>query len=651
MVLDECFSPDTPIDAFNIYNSLELKYIKDIAIGDKIYNAGGIDHVRNICKRPIDRAIQICIEGRRFTCSENHPWFTLYGWRFAKDLQSGDCLMATEEAVRLVRKDFSTEIRSEQDGEILRDILLSEMENEHSGTQSESSYSGDSSQKGQEKIRMVQEGRPESLERIKSNSKFKPNVKSKNSSKNDSSKNCKRNIETMEREKGRKWQSLPNSTTDNDRLFTGKLVSGICNFFREAASWISNLLQSRRGESNSKNSNRNRWDGPYKQEKANHRQKERQKTSFFRVESIEILEQGHPELEKYRDESGIVYFYDIEAERHPSFSVNKCLVHNSSILKNFTGIRRNEIIDAFKTTKYKLACTATPSPNDFSELGNHSEFLGVMPRSEMLATFFINDTAHTGTWRLKGHVKDNMFWKWVASWAVMITKPSDIGFDNNGFILPEIKYHQHIIETKKKSSFGFFPEIAQTLNDRRKVRNETIEIRCNEAAEIINSSDDKWAIWCNLNAESELLSKIIKDSKEVAGRHTDEIKANRMIGFANGNLKRIITKPKIAGLGMNWQICNKAAFIGLSDSWEQFYQAVRRIWRFGQLKEVDIHIFIEEREGAVLKNIQRKDKQATAMIKAVVEYMKEITKIELGRLERNTIEYKPNIEMELPEWI
>ena len=327
------------------------------------------------------------------------------------------------------------------------------------------------------------------------------------------------------------------------------------------------------------------------------------------------------------------------------------VLDESSILKNFTGSTRNEIIESFKTTKYRLACTATPSPNDYSELGNHAEFLGIMSRSEMLATFFINDTAHTGTWRLKGHVKNNIFWKWIASWAIMITKPSDIGFDDNGFILPKIKYHQHIIDTKTKPSFGFFPEVAQTLNDRRRVRNETIEIRCNNAAKLINGTKVRWAIWCNLNAESEMLSKIIKDSKEVAGRHKNEIKAQRMIDFAEGNLKRIVTKPKIAGLGMNWQICNKAAFVGLSDSWEQFYQAVRRIWRFGQDKEVDIHIFIEEREGAVLKNIQRKDKQAKAMIAAVVENMKDITKQELGCSKRDMVEYKLKMKMELPKWL
>ena len=323
----------------------------------------------------------------------------------------------------------------------------------------------------------------------------------------------------------------------------------------------------------------------------------------------------------------------------------------SSILKNFAGKIRNEIIDMFGKTKYRLACTATPSPNDYTELGNHAEFLGIMSRSEMLATFFINDTANTGNWRLKGHVKDNIFWKWLASWAVMITKPSDIGFEDGDFILPEIKYHQHIISTEEKPKFGFFPEIAQTMDERRKVRRDTVEIRCKEAAKLINVTEDMWVAWCNLNPESEMLTKLIEGSKEVAGRHSDEIKSKRMMDFAQGELKRIVTKPKIAGLGMNWQICNNAAFVGLSDSWEQFYQACRRIWRFGQKKEVNIHIFIEEREGAVLKNIQRKDDRAKAMINAMVGHMKEITKQELKHSKRTMVEYKPTKEMELPKWI
>ena len=327
------------------------------------------------------------------------------------------------------------------------------------------------------------------------------------------------------------------------------------------------------------------------------------------------------------------------------------VLDESSILKNFTGSIRNEIINSFKKTKYRLACTATPAPNDYMELGNHAEYLGIMTRTEMLSTFFINDTSDTGTWRLKGHVKSNIFWKWMSSWAVMINRPSDIGFDDDGFILPKIHYHEHIIKSGAVPENGLLLAIASTLDERRKVRRETTELRCREAADLINQTDDIWVCWVNLNNEGETTTKFVNGAIEVAGRHSDEIKSGRMIKFANGKLKRIVTKPKIAGLGMNWQVCNKAAFIGLSDSWEQFYQAVRRIWRFGQEEEVDIHIWIEEREGAVLKNIQRKDKQARLMTENMIRYMKDLTKKELEQTGRTFVDYFPNEEMRLPLWI
>ncbi len=323
----------------------------------------------------------------------------------------------------------------------------------------------------------------------------------------------------------------------------------------------------------------------------------------------------------------------------------------SSILKSFSGSTRNQIIEMFSKTKYRLACTATPAPNDYMELGNHAEYLGTMTRTEMLSTFFINDTKDTGKWRLKGHVKNNIYWKWLSSWAVMIEKPSDIGFDDNQFILPEITYHEHILKSNAKPKTGFFLQTAKTLEDRRHVRNDTIQERVNDAANIINQSNDGWIVWVNLNAEGEFANKQIENSVEVAGRHNDEIKADRMMGFANGKYLRLISKPKIAGFGMNFQICNNAAFIGLSDSWEQFYQAVRRIWRFGQKKPVHIHIFIEEREGSILKNIHRKEKQARTMLENMIINMKDLMQIELGQTPRTFIDYLPEKEMEIPKWL
>ena len=327
------------------------------------------------------------------------------------------------------------------------------------------------------------------------------------------------------------------------------------------------------------------------------------------------------------------------------------VLDESGILKNFTGKIRNDIIQQYGQIKYRLACTATPAPNDYTELGNHAEFLGIMSRSEMLATFFINDTKDTGNWRLKGHVKNNVFWKWLSSWSIMITKPSDIGFSDDKYILPEIEYHEHIIKSKAKPINGFFIEKAKTLNERRKVRKETIDIRCKKAAELVNETGDNWLIWCGLNNESTMLSNIIKNAKEVAGKHSEEIKIKRLLDFANGKVKRLVCKPSIAGHGLNLQICQNAVFVGLSDSFEQLYQAIRRIYRFGQKEKVHIHIIIEEREGNVLNNIKRKEKQFNKMLSGMVEYMQELTKKELKQTKKQSIEYKPKIKMELPNWI
>jgi len=326
------------------------------------------------------------------------------------------------------------------------------------------------------------------------------------------------------------------------------------------------------------------------------------------------------------------------------------VLDESSIIKNFAGKRRNQIIEAFYRTPYKLACTATPSPNDYMELGNHSEFLNIMTRTEMLSMFFVNDSGDTGKWRLKGHVKDNVFWEWLASWAVMLSNPFDLGYDDGRYRLPELKYFEHFVECTSRTS-GLFVQPVSGLNERRKVRKETIKQRCEKAAEVINSTKDRWIIWCGLNDEGDYLEKIIEDSVQVAGRHSDEYKSEMMNAFAIGNIRRLITKPKIAGFGMNWQICHKAAFVGLSDSWEEFYQATRRIWRYGQKKPVEVHIFLEEREGSVLENIRRKDKQAKGMMENMCEYMRKFVKRELEKAERIETDYCPVVDMEVPEWL
>jgi DNA modification methylase len=296
------------------------------------------------------------------------------------------------------------------------------------------------------------------------------------------------------------------------------------------------------------------------------------------------------------------------------------VLDESSILKSFAGKFRNSIIEKFKNTKYKLCCTATPSPNDFMELGNHSEFLGYNDYIDMLSMYFIHDAGETQKWKIKGHAEDE-FWRWVCSWAVMLQKPSDLGYVDGNFILPEIEYHKISIETNKKIDGFLFQMEAQTLQERNRARSETTEDRCNIAADIVNKKDGPFLVWCNLNKESELLNRLIKDSKEIKGSDDLEYKKNTMQDFSNKKLKRLITKPSIAGFGMNWQHCNNMAFVGLSDSYEQFYQAVRRCWRFGQKKKVNCYIITADIEGEVVKNIERKNADAEKMAKEMIKHM------------------------------
>lgn len=314
------------------------------------------------------------------------------------------------------------------------------------------------------------------------------------------------------------------------------------------------------------------------------------------------------------------------------------VLDESSILKNFTGKYRNQIIQSFNHTPYRLACTATPAPNDYMELGNHAEFLGILARSEMLSMFFINDTSNVGTWKLKWHSR-KIFWEWLCSWSVMFSKPSDIGFDDDGFILPRLNIIEKIIEYGKPLSGKLFVEAAETLSERRNARKETINIRCDFLADKINSSKEKWIVWCNLNAESKYLTKKIEKAVQITGSDSIEHKENSMIAFANGDIDVLITKPKIAGFGMNWQICSNVAFAGFSDSYESYYQAVRRCWRFGQKKEVNVYIVVSKLETNVLENVKRKQIDSFNMRDEMVKNMSDISKVEIRHESKKESEY------------
>lgn len=319
------------------------------------------------------------------------------------------------------------------------------------------------------------------------------------------------------------------------------------------------------------------------------------------------------------------------------------VLDESSILKSFTGKVRSQIIDFFCKTPFRLACTATPAPNDYMELGNHAEFLGIMSYTEMLAMFFVHDGGETSKWRLKGHAQD-VFWEWMGSWAVVIESPKDLDYEIEGYDLPELRIHEIIADGEEPITENM------TLTQRRQARKDTLDLRCQTAADLVNNSDEQWLIWCDLNAESETLHRMIERSVEVKGSDKNEDKSTRMLGFSCGLYHSIVTKPSIAGFGMNWQQCHNMIFVGLSDSYEQYYQAVRRCWRFGQDHPVDVYIVISAKEGAVKENIARKEADSIRMRAAMVEQTKEITKKELKTTCRLSTPYEPTKIMKLPEW-
>lgn len=318
------------------------------------------------------------------------------------------------------------------------------------------------------------------------------------------------------------------------------------------------------------------------------------------------------------------------------------VLDESSILKSYDGKTRTSIIDAFEMTPFRMACTATPSPNDYMELGNHSEFLGIMTRSEMLSMFFIHDGGETQKWRLKGH-GEGEFWKWIAQWAVNIRKPSDLGYDDDGFKLPKINFIERAVRATNIRDGLLFPIQASSLQERILERRNTVHERVMECANIIkkSNSDDQWLVWCNLNQEGDLLEKRIKGSTQVSGNDSNDKKEKAIVEFTTGQTKILISKSTIFGFGLNLQNCHNVIFVGLSDSYEQFYQAVRRCWRFGQKRQVNVYIVIADTEGAVLSNIKRKEEDAMRMADNMLNHMKDLNKQNIHDMAtRQTSDYR-----------
>lgn len=296
------------------------------------------------------------------------------------------------------------------------------------------------------------------------------------------------------------------------------------------------------------------------------------------------------------------------------------VLDESSILKNFAGKTKQALIDSFKDTPYKLCCTATPSPNDTTELCNHAEFLNVMTRNEMLAMYFVHDGSSTSDWRLKGHAKQD-FWNFVSTWAVMLSKPSDIGFDNTGYDLPPLNIIEEYICTEKRDNGMLFNNIAVSATDYHKELRATINERLKRVAEIVNRSSDSFIIWIGHDEEGQYLRDLIPDAVEVKGSDSKSYKKEKLLGFGNGDFRVLITKLKIAQFGLNYQNCHNQVFASLDFSFESTYQGIRRSYRFGQKSEVNIYLIATDTMQNVRKSFDEKQDSFLLMQKSMTEAM------------------------------
>lgn len=320
----------------------------------------------------------------------------------------------------------------------------------------------------------------------------------------------------------------------------------------------------------------------------------------------------------------------------------------ASILKSYMGVTKRKLVDRCASIPFRLAATATPAPNDHMEIGNYAEWLGIMKSSEMLMRWFINDTMAMGSYKLKGHAVAP-FWDWVASWAVAARRPSDLGYADAGFNLPELVMHQVTVPVDWTAGAGdsLFRQPDLNATSIHKEMRLTAPARAQAVADLVNASAETWLIWCNTNYESDELMARIRGATEVRGSEPTAIKEAKLDAFATGKQRILVTKPSIAGLGLNLQICSHVAFVGLSYSFEDLHQAIRRTWRYGQTKPVHTTIITAESEGAVLNRVQAKMASYTEMMDAMVQSTARLRHADNLRL----VDYAPSIEMSIPDWL
>jgi len=317
------------------------------------------------------------------------------------------------------------------------------------------------------------------------------------------------------------------------------------------------------------------------------------------------------------------------------------VLDESSILKSIDGKTKEKCIEMFNKTPYRLCCTATPAPNDIAEIANHSEFLGIMTRNDMLASFFVHDDEG---WRLKRHAEEP-FYRWMASWSMSIRKPSDLGYSDEGYNLPPLSIHPVFIKSAYVPDGQLFFTGLKGITDRSKIRKGTLRDKLETVSSLVQNGT-QYIVWCGLNDEANMLKKILPDNRNVEGADEPEVKAEAIEDFQDGKYKVMLTKPKIAGFGMNFQNCHKQIFVGLSDSYEAYYQCIRRSYRFGQKEPVDVYIVMSDHEREIYDNVQRKEREAREMGERLIAHVKDFEIEELQSAEHDFVYETDNYEGE-----
>jgi hypothetical protein len=334
------------------------------------------------------------------------------------------------------------------------------------------------------------------------------------------------------------------------------------------------------------------------------------------------------------------------------------VLDESSILKSYSGTTKRALVAAFAETPYRLACTATPAPNDLEELCNHADFLGIMSPAEMRSTFFIADSrGEFMRYRLKGHAKQ-AFYDWLASWAIACRTPDDLGFDGAAYQLPELSIVDHLIPTDWAAEGELFTPRLEGVSQRAQVRRETLEARVEAALDLLRAEPEaQWLCWCGLNTEADSIQSGVKAAlpdanvAEVSGSDDPDLKAESLLAFSRGEVQVLVTKPSLAGFGLNFQACARMVFIGLSDSYELYYQAIRRCYRFGQHRPVHAHIVLADVEKPIVANVRAKERTAAATTSGLVAAIAEQNRRELFAGTSKADDFTPTMPLTVPEWL